>query len=304
MSTPRGTRTMRSSRDASPDYSRGFPRRLAGCALTAREAVSRVPRRPARQASQVGAGGSSRASRARRSSTVAAARRSAAVTPRRACVPAALPSRALGLDLAPALGRQPRDDHAPVGLRADPLDVPALGEVVEHLGDRRRCQQGCCGELARRQPAALLELDQKLELGVAELRASEVGVAAAQPVECAKDAAEGQPPSSAIARSSRAEGFGDRRRWRPSPPPTPRAARRRPRPRRPRGSGARGSAPRAAARCRGSAPAPRSPTTTGRRCRTPRRGASSECDRPSARCSTTASTAMPIAPPRRWSTFS
>ena len=70
--------------------------------------------------------------------------------------------------------------------------MPARGEVVEHLRDRRRRQARRRRELARGQLAALVQLDQQLELRVAELGAAEVGVAAAQAAERAEHAPEGQ----------------------------------------------------------------------------------------------------------------
>jgi hypothetical protein len=64
--------------------------------------------------------------------------------------------------------------------------------VVEHLRDRPRCQARGERELAGGQLAALVELQQQLELGVAELGGAEVGVAATEPAEGAKDVTEGQ----------------------------------------------------------------------------------------------------------------
>ena len=65
----------------------------------------------------------------------------------------------------------------------------------------------------------------------------------------------------------------------------------------------RAGSPPAAAPGRGSATARRCPATTSRQCRTrPPAGDHGAC--PLARCSTTASTAVPIAPPTRCSTFS
>ncbi len=92
-------------------------------------------------------------------------------------LPAPLPGGALGLDLAPALRGQAGDDHATIGLRARPLDVTAVGEVLEHLRDRRGRQPCRARELSGRELAALVQLDQQLELGMADLRAPKMGVA-------------------------------------------------------------------------------------------------------------------------------
>ena len=119
-------------------------------------------------------------------STCVAARRSSAATPCKGLIPAALPGLALGLDLARALAGQPRDDHAAVGIGANPFDVTARGQVIEHLGDRRGGQPRGAREISRRELAALVELDQQLELGVAQLRAGQVGVAPAQAAEAAE----------------------------------------------------------------------------------------------------------------------
>ena len=64
--------------------------------------------------------------------------------------------------------------------------------MVEHLRDRPRRQARGERELAGGQLAALVELEQQLELGVAELGSAEVGVASAQAAEGAEDVAEGQ----------------------------------------------------------------------------------------------------------------
>src|ERR1035441_7640158 len=101
-------------------------------------------------------------------------------------LPAALMGRALGRDLAPALGREPGDHHAPIAQRAHALDVAALREMVEHLGDAARREPGCTGQLSGRQIAAVLQLDQQLVLSVAELAGAEMGVAPAQPADAAK----------------------------------------------------------------------------------------------------------------------
>src|SRR5437764_320715 len=76
--------------------------------------------------------------------------------------------------------------------RAVALDVAGLGQRVEHLRHRARRQARRDGELPGRQLAALVELDQQLVLGVAELRPAEVSVAAAHAVQRAIHAAEGQ----------------------------------------------------------------------------------------------------------------
>ena len=70
--------------------------------------------------------------------------------------------------------------------------MTGLGEVVEHLRDRSRRQAGGERQLAGGQLAALVELDQQLELGVAELRSTEVRVAPAQTAEGAKHPTERQ----------------------------------------------------------------------------------------------------------------
>ena len=124
----------------------------------------------------------------RRSSTRVAARSSLGLHTLQRRLPAPLPGDALGLDLAPALRRQPGDDHTTIGVRARPLDVAAVGEVLEHLGDRRGRQPRRARQLSGRQLAALVQLDQQLELGVAELGAAEMRVASAQAIEAAKHA--------------------------------------------------------------------------------------------------------------------
>ena len=72
---------------------------------------------------------------------------------------------------------------------------PLLSEVIEHLRDRRRRQPRRRRELPRGQLAALVELDQQLELGVAELCGAEMRVAPAQSVEAAEDATKRQRPA-------------------------------------------------------------------------------------------------------------
>ena len=67
-----------------------------------------------------------------------------------------------------------------------------LGEMIEHLRDRRRRQPRRGSELAGGQRSALEQLDQQLELRVAELGAAEMRVAPAQAVEAAKHATECQ----------------------------------------------------------------------------------------------------------------
>ena len=84
--------------------------------------------------------------------------------------------------------RRPRAGRSPSGA----FDVAGLGQVVEHLRDRPRRQARGERELAGGQLAALVELEQQLELGVAELGGAEVGVASAQAAEGAKDVTEGQ----------------------------------------------------------------------------------------------------------------
>ena len=71
--------------------------------------------------------------------------------------------------------------------------MPARGEVVEHLGDGAGVSAPAAAS-SRGQLAVLVELDQQLELGVAELPAGKVRVAAAQAAEARKRA--GRPPSS------------------------------------------------------------------------------------------------------------
>jgi hypothetical protein len=71
--------------------------------------------------------------------------------------------------------------------------MAALSQAVQHLCDGPRCQAGGSGQLAGRQLTLLLQLDQQLELGVAELCVGQVRVASANPVERAKDPPEGEP---------------------------------------------------------------------------------------------------------------
>ncbi len=98
-----------------------------------------------------------------------AARRSLSLDAIQGRFPATAPGLALGLDLASALWGQARDDHTAVGLRADPFDVAGLGQVVEHRRHGRRAEPGRGGQVSRRELAALVELDQQLELSVTEL---------------------------------------------------------------------------------------------------------------------------------------
>src|SRR5580704_2001851 len=71
--------------------------------------------------------------------------------------------------------------------------MPALGEVVEHLGNAPWAHPGGRRELPRWELTALVELHQKLELGVTELASPQMGVAAAEAAEAAKDTPEGHP---------------------------------------------------------------------------------------------------------------
>jgi hypothetical protein len=64
--------------------------------------------------------------------------------------------------------------------------------MVEHLGDGAGRELGRRCQLAGGQLTALEQLEQELELGVAELGAAEMRVAAAQAAERPKEPAEGQ----------------------------------------------------------------------------------------------------------------
>ena len=199
----RTAHTSAPTRDAAPTIAERFRAldrlRCRRSSAGLRAVVSRAPRRPP-------PAGRPRTSSPRRSSTRVAARSSSASTSASASLPAALPGLALGLDLAPALAGEARDHHPPVGLGAHPFDVAGVGEVVEHLGDRRGRQPRGGGELAGRQLAALVELDQQLELRVAELRAAEVRVAPAQAAERCGTRGGSASPSSVSSLGSRACG--------------------------------------------------------------------------------------------------
>ncbi len=117
---------------------------------------------------------------------------SSASRPASACSQRLRQAARLASILRATLLGQARDDDAPVARRAHPLDVPALGEVVEHLGDGSGRHPRRARELAGRQLAALVQLDQQLELCVAELAAAEMRVAPAQAAEAAKHAPKGR----------------------------------------------------------------------------------------------------------------
>ena len=57
--------------------------------------------------------------------------------------------------------------------------MTGLGQMIEHLRDRPRRHAGGQRQFPGRQLTALVELDQQLELGVAELRSAQVRVAPA-----------------------------------------------------------------------------------------------------------------------------
>ena len=182
------------------DYSRGIPAHRALSAVAGfRPAVGASARGLARALG----GARPRTSSPSRSSTRVAARRSSASTSSSASSQRLCQASRLASILRRALGGQARDHHPPVGLRARALDVAALGEVVEHLRDRRRREPRRGRELAGRQLAALVQLDQQLELGVAELGAAEVRVAPAQAAEAAEHAAEGLAELGQLAPASR-----------------------------------------------------------------------------------------------------
>jgi hypothetical protein len=105
--------------------------------------------------------------------------------------PAGLPGVSLGGDPVVSLRGEAGADDAAIDLGADTLNVALIGEVVEHLGDGGGREAGGEGEVAGGEVAAILKLDEELELGVAELGGAEVGVATAETAERAKDAAEG-----------------------------------------------------------------------------------------------------------------
>ena len=113
-------------------------------------------------------------------------------TPSSAASQRLLPGLALGLDLAPrpaaSAARRPRACRSPSAPARRARTPARWSSICVTVAGR---EPGRARELAGRQLAALVELDQQLELGVAQLRAAEVRVAPAQAVEAAEHAAEG-----------------------------------------------------------------------------------------------------------------
>ena len=124
-----------------------------------------------------------------RSAPRVAARRSLLGEVREGALPALLLRRFERSHLAPPGLGEPAEDDAPVLLGVLALDVPPGDEVVEHAGDRRRRHLRGLGELADRQLAALEQLDEELELRVADLLAAEARLAPAQPTQAREESA-------------------------------------------------------------------------------------------------------------------
>ena len=159
----RGRHTTRllAARDAKLDYSRGNPAAKRFLRRLLRGVSRRVRRQPS-------AGGSSTIAPSR-CSTLVAARSSSSPRPSSACSQRSFQAARLASILSLALLGQTRYDHPAVGLGAHALHVPAVGQVIEHLRHRSRTQpRGGC-QLARGQLAALVQLDQQFELGMAQL---------------------------------------------------------------------------------------------------------------------------------------
>src|SRR5437870_1379677 len=106
-------------------------------------------------------------------------------------LPARLPLGALVLDLASAGIREATDHYTPVAVGAGALDVPTGREVGEHLSDAGGCELRGVGELSGGERAAVIQLDQQLELRMAHLPRREVGVTPAQTAQVPEHSFEG-----------------------------------------------------------------------------------------------------------------
>ena len=166
------------------DYSRGILRsRRASCV----HALG-IERRSGR-CSHAAPGGASSTIAPRRSSTRVAARSSSISRPASACS-----QRLFQASRLASIARRPLGVRRETTTRRSVCErtrstCPLLGQVVEHLRDRRRRQPRGGRQLAGRQLAPLEQLDQQLELSVAQLAGTEMRVAPAQAVEAAKHAA-------------------------------------------------------------------------------------------------------------------